>query len=388
MVRYFLTCLCMTFLCVGGLRTEDAKTVCVNMIIKNESDVICRCLASVKPLIDYWVIVDTGSTDGTQQIVRDFMKDIPGELHERPWVDFAHNRNQALELAKGKADYVLFIDADEVFRLSDDFAYPKLDKDFYYIPTSYSGLKYNRVQLINNHLNWKWMGVLHEVVVCNEARNYATLQGITDIVNTDGARSKDPRKFHKDAQVLEAALEKEPDSRRYQFYLAQSYRDAGELELALKNYNKRIAMGGWEQEIFWSMLQVALLEEALEKPQEVVIASYQKAYDYDKSRAEPLYRIANLHRRAGNYKEGYQVAHLALFMPVPEGSLFIDAWIYDYALLMEYSICAYWLEKYEEAEVASHWLLAKPTLPNNFREAVQGNLIWVNKKLAERKLAA
>ena len=78
------------------------KTICLNMIVKDESKVITRGLATVKPLISYWVIVDTGSTDGTQEIIKKFMEDIPGELHERPWKNFEHNRNQALELAKGK----------------------------------------------------------------------------------------------------------------------------------------------------------------------------------------------------------------------------------------------------------------------------------------------
>ncbi|EHP44847.1 family 2 glycosyl transferase, partial [Cupriavidus basilensis OR16] len=94
--------------------------ICLNMIVKNEAPVIARCLASVKPWIDRWVIVDTGSTDGTQALVREVMGKLPGTLHERPWIDFAHNRNEALALARacseGHAradDYVLFIDADE-----------------------------------------------------------------------------------------------------------------------------------------------------------------------------------------------------------------------------------------------------------------------------------
>jgi Glycosyl transferase family 2. len=76
------------------------KTVCLNMIVKNEIHVIRRCLSAVKEFIDYWVIVDTGSTDGTQEAIREFMKDSPGELHERPWCNFAHNRNEALDLAR------------------------------------------------------------------------------------------------------------------------------------------------------------------------------------------------------------------------------------------------------------------------------------------------
>ena len=87
----------------------DHQTLCLNMIVKNEVSVIARCLASVRPIIDHWVIVDTGSTDGTQDAIRTLMADLPGELHERPWRDFAHNRTEALELARPRGEYVLWI---------------------------------------------------------------------------------------------------------------------------------------------------------------------------------------------------------------------------------------------------------------------------------------
>ena len=54
--------------------------ICLNMIVKNEAHVIRRGLDTVKPFIHHWVIVDTGSTDGTQEIIREHLKDIPGEL--------------------------------------------------------------------------------------------------------------------------------------------------------------------------------------------------------------------------------------------------------------------------------------------------------------------
>ena len=91
------------------------------MIVKNESKVIERCLGSVKDFINYWVIVDTGSTDGTQQIIKNFMKDVPGELHQSEWQNFEYNRNEALQFAKNKGDYILFMDADDQLLFPSDY---------------------------------------------------------------------------------------------------------------------------------------------------------------------------------------------------------------------------------------------------------------------------
>src|SRR5215469_7757007 len=102
------------------------QTLCLNMIVKDEAPVIARCLASVRPIIDYWVIVDTGSTDGTQDAIRTAMADLPGELEERPWRDYAHNRSEALELAQSYGDYVLIMDADDVLEFEPHFKRPAL----------------------------------------------------------------------------------------------------------------------------------------------------------------------------------------------------------------------------------------------------------------------
>lgn len=373
------------FFSTASLRAECNQTVCLNMIVKDESAVICRCLESVKPFIDYWVIVDTGSTDQTQTIIKEFMKDVPGELHERPWVNFAHNRNEALALAKHKADYVLIIDADEVLKFEDSFEKPELDKDFYYIKTHYSTLIYDRVQLIKNELDWKWGGVLHEALDCKDLKTHGALKGVINFVRTDGARSKDPLKYQKDAALLEKALLDEPNSTRYVFYLAQSYKDAEMNELALKNYEKRIKMGGWDQEIFHSMMQVGLLQERMKMDPKTIISTYQKAYSYRPTRAEPLYYLANQYRLAENYTAGYKAALQGIKYELSDDVLFVEKWIYDYGLLLEFSICAYWTEKYAEAFLASHLLLANPSLPDNVRECATNNLKWINQKLEESK---
>ena len=102
---------------------RERATVCLNMIVKNEAKVIARCLASARPFIDAWVIVDTGSSDGTQGLIREALQGVPGELFERPWRNFGANRTEALELARGRADYTLIIDADEVLEASPGFAW-------------------------------------------------------------------------------------------------------------------------------------------------------------------------------------------------------------------------------------------------------------------------
>src|SRR5215467_7415772 len=110
---------------------SNHQILCLNMIVRNEAPVIARCLASVRPIIDYWVIVDTGSTDGTQEAIRTLMADLPGELHERPWRNFAHNRNEALNLAQSHGEYVLWIDADDMLELEPQFKMPALQADSY-----------------------------------------------------------------------------------------------------------------------------------------------------------------------------------------------------------------------------------------------------------------
>jgi glycosyltransferase involved in cell wall biosynthesis len=361
-------------------------TVCLNMIVKNETRVIRRCLESAKPLIDYWVIVDTGSTDGTQGVIREFLKDIPGELHERPWVNFEHNRNEALELAKSKADYTLFIDADDLFAFEPGFKRQNLDKDAYSIRIKFNDLLYERTQLIKNCNEWKWAGVVHEVLVPSDPVTYGQLEGVTLQIIGGGDRSQNPQKYKNDAKLLEAELKKDPTQTRTAFYLAQSYRDAGMYEEAIKMYERRAAMGGWDQEVFWSYYQIGILQEELNYPEEAIAKSYLKAFNFRPTRAEPLYRLANYYRLKENYFMAYLFSHFGMRLQFPKDLLFVETWVYDYGIHLEYSIASYWINRYEESYVACQQLLAKK-LPQNIRECVERNLQFASDKLKgkERK---
>src|ERR1043166_1052388 len=186
------------------------QTICLNMIVKNEAPVIRRCLTSVRPLIDYWVIADTGSTDGTQDLIRDCLRDVPGELHERPWKDFAHNRTEALALARGHGDYVFVIDADEVLEIAPDFVLPTLTADSYDLRMFYGGISYLRKQLVRNALPWRYEGIMHEYITCAAARSEQFLRGLQTMPHHDGARARDPDTYKNDARLLEQALADDP----------------------------------------------------------------------------------------------------------------------------------------------------------------------------------
>src|SRR5271170_959863 len=121
------------------------QIICLNMIVKNEASVIRRSIASARPIIDHWVIVDTGSTDGTQDIIRDHLRDLPGELHERPWRDFAFNRSEALELARRKSNYTLVIDADDTLEIAAGITIPALTADAYTIEINDATVVYRRL---------------------------------------------------------------------------------------------------------------------------------------------------------------------------------------------------------------------------------------------------
>lgn len=377
------------FTCLFFISAEcfsERPSVCLNMIVKNERSVIERCLESVLPIINYWVIVDTGSNDGTQQIIKDFMArhQVPGELHEQPWVNFEHNRNEALKLAKEKGEYLFFIDADEYLVFDPDFAMPDLNRDYFYFKMSYGGTVYNKIQLARTALPCRWKGVLHEVLIPLKGSTHAVFEKVKTVYTTEGARSKDLLKYEKDAKILEEALEKEPNNVRYVFYLAQSYRDSKKYANAYKAYEKRVSMGGWDQEVFYSLLQMAILEELMGEPIEKVKESYLRAYRFRSTRIEPLYHIARLNRSEKNYLLGYQMAKLASSFPLSKDGLFVEQWMYDYGILLETSVCAYWIGKYEESQQISLEILKRNDLPSDIRNLVEKNLSFANAKLFEQ----
>ena len=390
MQKKIISFLCFCFLLTFAVQAEQPKdskrkTICLNMIVKDESEVIERCLSSVKGLIDYWVIFDTGSKDGTQEIIKNYLKDIPGELHQSKWVDFEHNRNEALMAAKNKGDYLLLIDADEIWQYADNFALETLDKDFYYaIVRQLGAADIKRISLVNNHLNWKWNGVLHEVIECPQAKTVGVLKGVMNICNAAvGARTKDPQKYYKDALVLEKALKKDPMNSRYAFFLAQSYLNAEKYDIAVKKFQDRLAMASNDpQETFFSYYNMGLAQQKM-NDQDGALATFFKAHEARPTRAEPLLRAAIIYREKKNYLLGYLLAKYALTLPYPSEDVCVEYLTYDHALLIEFANCTLLSGRFHEGLQACAKLLANKNLPDQYKNQVIANFELANAKVNE-----
>jgi glycosyltransferase involved in cell wall biosynthesis len=354
--------------------------ICLSMIVKNESAVIERCLRSVRPYIHAWAIADTGSSDGTQELIQKSLHDLPGELIQRPWVDFATNRNQALELAAKFGDFALIIDADEVIEAEPDFSWPRLDAPGYMLELIYGDTRYRRVALPALNLDWIWRGVLHEALVSAHAAQAKFLPGLRIRVFTDGARSQQSQeeKFSRDAEVLQRALKDEPNNARYAFYFAQSLRDAGKPAEALAAYQARVKMGGWAEEVYFSLLQIAALMERTGAESAHIIQAYLNAYDFRPTRAEAVCDLARYCRLQGKYFPARDFARTAAQIVQPDDVLFIDRTVYDWRARDELSVALYYTNERAESATLCRALLADSRLPAEQRPRIQANLDFAN----------
>lgn len=325
------------------------KSIALVMIVKDESKVIRRCLESVRGFIDGWLIVDTGSKDDTKNIIKETLKDIPGELRDRPWVNFGHNRSEALEIARELriADYSLILDADDMFM--SDKPIENLYHDAYHIEIESGCIIFDQLRLFSNDVDWKYVGALHEYPSCDHPTLLGgKLEGVKIISQHDGHGWGNPNKYRRHALILEGELLDDPKNTRSVFYLAQSYRDCGDIDAAIKNYEKRITMDGWYEEKWYAMYQLGCLYDR-KGERAKAIKSYLDAYNFNPQRAEPLYELCRLYRLEGKFFLGYTFGKMALSIPVPTRGLFVTKDAYDKCLYDELSICAYYVGKYIES---------------------------------------
>jgi glycosyltransferase involved in cell wall biosynthesis len=305
------------------------------MIVKNEAHIVATTLQNLvdKVPLTSWVICDTGSTDGTQELIRTFFleRGIPGLCVQHTWTDFATNRTQAIYAAyaylkkepkepkepkqqEKKKKYLFFFDADDELVGTPelgDIVTTGADKIDFLFGHSFH---YVRPLMVSIEHPWYFEGVLHEYLTLpptySKSTHTITLKGDYYVISgRAGSRSKDPHKYFKDARVLEKAYHTVLSSNkglacRYAFYCAQSYKDAigeeavktvGEAELINKSieWYTKCLKENWIQERFYSSLQLGELY-AKKGNTEMSQHYYMKTIEYDSERLEGIIAFAEM----------------------------------------------------------------------------------------------
>ena len=365
------------------------NTICLNMIVKNESKIIKRLLNSVLPIIDTYCICDTGSTDNTVQIITEFFNNnkINGEIIEEPFKNFCYNRNFSLNACYGMSDYILLLDADMVLNIKNFDKNILIDNDVIYILQGSNDFYYKNIRIIKNCKDFKYYGVTHEYIGTNNNKNTSLLGREQLFINDIGDGGSKQNKFKRDILLLLNGIEDELNNHRYYFYLANSYKDYGDDENAIKYYKKRIDFKGWKEEVWHSYYEIGNCYKEMDEMKNA-ISYWLDAYDYYPERLEAMYKIIMYHR----YKENYVLCNLFynaikenLEMNIDRNDyLFLDNTVYTYKLFYEYTIFAF----YNNIVKINDEILKvlNNTLDDNIRKNLLQNIQFYDLKLKQKKV--
>jgi tetratricopeptide (TPR) repeat protein len=320
-------------------------TVCLNMIVKNESRIIKRLLESVTPIIDTFCICDTGSTDNTVEIIQSYFasKNIVGTIVYEPFKNFEYNRNFALHACLGLSDFVLLLDADMVLDIRNFDKSSLVGCDGFQLFQGTEQFYYQNTRIVKNNGQFKYVGVTHEFISAppNSTLLIIDKDQLFIIDYGDGGCKND--KYERDIRLLTDGIVADPKNDRYHFYLANSYHDAGHFEKAIPVYEKRIQLGGWNQEIWYSYYRIGLCYKKLGQI-EKAISAWLEAFNVIPNRVENIYEIVHHYRVVSKHKLANIFYHIAsktaksLAPREKDSFLFLHNDIYSYKLDYEYTI--------------------------------------------------
>lgn len=361
--------------------------LCLNMIVKNESKIIRRLFDSVSNIIDSYCICDTGSTDGTPEIIQAYFeaKGIEGKVYTEQFRDFGYNRTHSLLACAGmaNADYILLMDADMILEPGPNFDTARFKQALpcavaHYVFQGSPTMSYKNVRIVKNNIGIKYWGVTHEVIETPPNSVYSGIPQDLLFINDIGDGGAKADKYERDIRLLLRGLEEKPNNDRYTFYLANSYRENGEKQKAIETYKKRIEIGGWIEEIWQSYYNIGKCYQSLGE-HEKALASWLEGYDKFPDRLENIYEMMTYYRGQSKHRLVYELYkmvkdRLDKTRGKPLDHLFVQNDVYDYKIDYEYTISGYYCNP-DKMDVAALCMrvLATPTVDHTIIKNVLSN---------------
>ena len=370
----------------------------LNTIVKNESHCILTMLESAIKISDAIVIADTGSTDGTQDIIRKFGEEnnIPTYVFERPFDDFENSRNFGIQKARDVVKelgwnendcWTWWCDADETIIVDSKFDKNQFKNDLYMMNTFIGQMKYTRNTFARVSKPFKWYGPIHEFIICDD-KNITS--GLAENVHVDvkmiGAswQGNIPTKYLSHAHILEKYINENRQDPRWIFYTAQSYHDSASipdnreeneerLRRSLKYYRERVGRtDGYAEEIYYSQFRIGTIMKVIEEPWNLTHQELLKAYSMDPLRGESIKTIIDYYLQVGEWSLAYLYTKFAVENfhgknPYPTRLLFVDESLYKWKFLESHAAaCFYTGKNTESKETYNKILQAVKEHPQSF----------------------
>ena len=350
----------------------------LTQIMKNEAHVITRMLNSIRPIVDIICLVDTGSTDNSIEVVKNWGEQNKIETHvfERPFDNFENSRNYSIQMARevtaGRGDdfWGFWLDADEMIEILPNFNKNNINKDLYMFNTYINVMKYTRNECYKLDKPFRFYGPVHEFIVCDDKNiTSGLMDGLNVRVQMDGGSWKGniPEKYKSHAHVLEKYIDASRQDPRWIFYTAQSYHDSAcvpdsreeneeRLRRSMKYYKERISRAdGYPEEIFYSQFRVGTIMRVLEMPFSQTLNELMKAYSMDPLRAEPIKAIIDHYLSVGEWNNAYLFSKFAKVNfhgknPYPQRLLFVDEALYIWKILEVHAAASFYTGRRDEAK--------------------------------------
>ena len=335
------------------------KKIIVTVMIKNEERIIKRCIDRALAIADAICISDTGSTDKTLEILAEYLPtlSIPAKVVNHTWKNFGHNRTLSFQASQDyckeldwnpEFTYGLLLDGDMNFVATDKFQKTQLTATGYRIIQRNSSLEYYNTRFVKLGYNWKCVGVTHEYWDGSDCEALDTV--FIDDVGDGGCKDD---KFQRDERLLKQGLEEEPKNERYMFYLAQTLKDLKKLPESIEMYKRRVAAGGWFEEVWYSMYIISKLSYELGNLTEMEYWGM-KAYDYNKNRAENLYFLTRIFREISQHHKAWHYMKLGAAIKKPNDLLFLEQDVYSHLFAYERTILDYYITPHARPEALRH----------------------------------
>ncbi len=352
---------------------ENVK-ICLAMIVKDDAEVIEKCLNSVKDIVDCVSICDVGSIDGTPKMIEQFMEKsgIPCKIYRHKWLEAGHNRTLSAQAARKTIrecgfsftnTYLLILDPDMALNISPGFTKQSLDADSYQILEKSSALSYYKynVHLLRALIPWKSIGVAHEYWSYDGVNRCEKLRTLT--VHSQRELSYSIAKLEKDVALLTEALKADPQNARYMFYLAQTYKALAHYDSAIHWYFARVHAGGDPDEVWFSKFMIGECFENTARWDQALFW-YLDAYQYNPKRTDPLLKIANFYRLRGQNYLAYLFAKQGASVPYPaEQNIYNNPPLMPHQFDEELSIASYYTNFRQEGYEASDNIILRKNVP-------------------------